>query len=75
MSLKHFHVVFITASALLAFFFAVWCLAAPAGESLDGGRVAAATVSAAVGIGLCLYESWFLKKMDQSASGAKRGVS
>jgi hypothetical protein len=63
MSLKSFHVVFISASALLAFFFAVWCLAAPAGEPLDGGHLAAATVSALVGIGLCFYEAWFLRKM------------
>jgi hypothetical protein len=67
MSLKHFHVVFISASALLAFFFAAWCLGSPAGEPAGGGRVAGAVASAAVGIGLCIYEAWFLKKM--------RGVS
>jgi hypothetical protein len=67
MSLKSFHVVFITASALVAFFFAVWCLTPQAREQLGGGRAAAAAVSALVGVGLCLYERWFLKKM--------RGVS
>jgi hypothetical protein len=67
MSLKSFHVVFISASALVAFLFAVWCLTPQASEQLDGGRLATATVSALVGIGLCLYEAWFLKKM--------RGVS
>jgi hypothetical protein len=79
MSLKHFHVVFISASALVAFLFAVWCLTAPAGEPLGGGRIAAAVCSVLAGIGLCVYESWFLRKMpprmDQSASGGKRGVS
>lgn len=79
MSLKSFHVVFISASALLAFFFAVWCLAAPADEPLGAGRVAAAACAVLAGIGLCVYEAWFLKKMpprmDQSASGGKRGVS
>jgi hypothetical protein len=79
MSLKHFHVVFISASALLAFFFAAWCLSIPAGEPIGAGRAAAAACAVLTGIGLCVYESWFLRKMasrvDQSASGGKRGVS
>jgi hypothetical protein len=55
MSLKGFHVVFVTASALLAFGFAAWLVAAD--------RPAAGAASVAAGIGLVLYEAWFLKKM------------
>jgi len=40
MSLKAFHVVFISASALLAFGFAFWCLSAPPPEA-GWGRLAA----------------------------------
>ena len=62
MSLKAFHVVFISASVLLAFGFAAWCLGgSPPGGG--GGRLAAALASVAVGLGLTGYEVWFLKKM------------
>jgi hypothetical protein len=61
MSLKGFHVVFVTASALLAFGFAAWCVAAA--PEPGKGRLAAAVASVAAGIGLILYEAWFLKKM------------
>jgi hypothetical protein len=62
MSLKAFHVVFISASALLAFGFAAWCLSALPPEA-GWGRLAAALASAAGGVGLAGYEAWFLKKM------------
>jgi hypothetical protein len=65
MSLKAFHVVFVTASALLAFGFAAWCFGAV--PEPGGGRLAAGAASVLVGIGLVGYEAWFLKKM--------RGVS
>ena len=61
MSLKGFHVVFVTASALLAFGFAAWCVAAVPEPGRAGSRPAAASV--AVGIGLVVYEAWFLRKM------------
>jgi hypothetical protein len=61
MSLKGFHVVFVSASALLAFFFAAWCIRAV--PQPGTGRLWAAAASAAAGIGLVLYEAWFLKKM------------
>jgi len=60
MSLKAFHVVFITASVLLAFFFAAWCLNV-AVENGPGWR-AAGVASAAIGLGLVAYEAWFLRK-------------
>lgn len=60
MSLKAFHVVFIGASVLLAFFFAAWCLGL--GE-VDGiGWRAAGVASAATGLGLVAYEAWFLRR-------------
>jgi hypothetical protein len=61
MSLKGFHVVFVSASALVAFFFAFWCVAAV--RDPGAGRVAAAVVSALAGVGLLAYEAWFLRKM------------
>lgn len=61
MSLKAFHVVFITASALLAFGLAAWCFGA--GEGEDPGRTAAGVASVAAGLGLAAYEAWFVRKM------------
>lgn len=62
MSLKAFHLVFIGASALLAFGFAAWCLMAGPAEA-GAGRLLAAGFSVAGGIGLVGYEAWFLRKM------------
>jgi hypothetical protein len=62
MSLKAFHVVFISASVLLAFAFAGWCLGA--GPVAAGWGWRAAGVGAlACGLALVGYEAWFLKKM------------
>jgi hypothetical protein len=60
MSLKAFHVVFVTASVLLAFGFAAWCVRGVADPST--GRLAAGAASILVGVGLIVYEAWFLKK-------------
>ena len=60
MSLRSFHVVFISASVLLAFFFAAWCLR-PGVEAGVSWRLAG-LVSAAFGLGLVAYEAWFLRK-------------
>ena len=60
MSLKAFHVVFITASVLLAFFFAAWCLGL--GEQDGASWRAAGIASAVTGLGLVAYEAWFLRK-------------
>lgn len=62
MGLKGFHVVFISASVLLAFAFAGWCLGAT-GEAASPGRLAAGIASLLAGLGLVAYEAWFLKKM------------
>jgi hypothetical protein len=75
MSLRAFHVVFIAASTLLAFFYATWCLVLGDREGL--GWRAAGAASAAAGLGLVAYEAWFLRKTapraSQSASGIVRG--
>jgi len=62
MSLKAFHVVFISASVLLAFGFAAWCLGGHP-EAGGGGGLVAALASVAGGLVLAAYEVWFLRKM------------
>jgi hypothetical protein len=63
MSLKAFHVLFITASSALAFGCGVWGLRKF--FSPDGGRgdLVFGLGSLAVGIGLIFYERYFLKKL------------
>ena len=61
MSLKAFHVVFVTASVLLAFGFAAWCFSASPEPGLGWQLTGAASVL--TGLGLVFYEAWFLKKM------------
>jgi hypothetical protein len=61
MSLKAFHVVFISASALLAFALAAWCFGT--GEGPDAGRTAAGIGAVMAGLALGAYEAWFVRKM------------
>jgi len=63
MSLKAFHLIFITASCALAFGCAVWALKdyfAPDGSPRD---LVFGLGSLAAGVGLVLYERYFLKKL------------
>jgi hypothetical protein len=60
MTLRAFHVVFVSASALVAFFFAFWCFRAAPSPGL--GWAATGATSAALGLLLLAYEAWFLKK-------------
>ena len=62
MSLKAFHIVFITASILLAFGFAAWSLMA---YSELGGRsfLIYGVGSTICGVGLVAYEVYVLKKL------------
>ncbi len=62
MSLKAFHIVFITAASALAFGFGVWSLRAY--SSADGFTqdLLFGVGSLAVGSGLLVYERYFLKK-------------
>ena len=61
MTLKAFPVVFIGASALLAFFFAAWCL--DSSPPPDTGRVVAGVGAIAAGLGLAAYEAWALRRV------------
>lgn len=63
MSLKAFHVVFITAASALAFGFGVWMLREyrlPAGNT---GDLVFGVSSLIVGAGLLVYERYFLRKL------------
>jgi len=62
MSLKGFHIVFITFSALLAFACGAWCLWV---NQLAGAPVylTGAIACFAASIGLVVYGVWFYKKM------------
>lgn len=64
MSLKAFHVLFITISVALTVYFAVWALNS---YRASGGAayIAIAALSLAVGAGLVVYELAFLKKTRQ----------
>ena len=62
MSLKAFHIVFITASVLLAFGVAAWSLV----NFSDGRRLTDLGFglgSASLGVGLVIYGRYFLKKL------------
>ncbi|MEO8503089.1 MAG: hypothetical protein ABI609_04245 [Acidobacteriota bacterium] len=59
MTLKSFHVVFISCSSALSFLFGVWILGNP--EFTGAPRLIAAIAAFAVGLGLIGYESWFLR--------------
>ncbi len=63
MSLKAFHLIFITAASALAFGFGGWLLRAyrsPEGTTSD---LVWAVASFGVGVGLLVYERFFLKKL------------
>ena len=62
MSLKAFHVIFITAASLLAFGFGAWMLRAYNEVQLRSDLIYG-IVSCAVGLGLLVYEGFFLKKL------------
>jgi len=62
MSLKTFHIIFITAASLLAFGFGIWMLKAYAAEGVRSDLVYGVS-SLVVGVGLLVYEGFFLKKL------------
>ena len=62
MSLKHIHVVFITAATALAVVFGAWCYGQWKADS-GVGMLAGALGSAAIAVGLLIYGRWFLVKM------------
>lgn len=63
MSLKAFHLVFITASSALAFGFAVWELRIYWSPTGALGNLLFGVGSVLAGIGLLVYERYFLKKL------------
>ena len=62
MSLKGFHIVFITLSSLLALGFGIWCLKANETQ-VDTTYLVLGVLSFATGGLLILYGGWFLRKM------------
>ena len=59
MDLKSFHVVFIVCATALAFLVGVWVLGA---SGLSGApRLLGGLGAFAVGVGLIVYEAWFLR--------------
>ena len=63
MSLKAFHVIFITASSVLAFGFGAWLLSGYRGPDGTTSDLLFGITSLAVGVGLLVYERFFLKKL------------
>lgn len=63
MSLKAFHVVFITAASALAFGVGVWMLRAYRGPEGVTNDLAFGIASLIIGAGLLVYEGFFLKKL------------
>ncbi|MEW6160617.1 MAG: hypothetical protein AB1813_24570 [Verrucomicrobiota bacterium] len=63
MSLKAFHIIFITASTLLAFGFAAWALRNFLGPEGTRTDLIYAIGSGVAGIGLIVYGRYFLKKL------------
>jgi hypothetical protein len=63
MSLKAFHVIFITASSALAFGFGVWSLKNYFSTEGVGMDLVYGIGSFVAGIGLIVYERHFLKKL------------
>ena len=62
MSLKAFHVIFITAASLLAFGLGAWMLRAYQAEGVKSDLIYGVT-SLVVGLGLLIYEGFFIKKL------------
>ena len=63
MSLKAFHIVFVTLSSALSFAFAGWALGAGGGEST--AYKAAGFAALALGAGLIAYGFWFWRKINR----------
>ncbi|KAB2650387.1 MAG: hypothetical protein DVB33_04765 [Verrucomicrobia bacterium] len=62
MSLKAFHLIFITAASLLSFGLGWWMLRAYADSGMKADQIYGVT-SIGVGMALLLYEAFFIKKL------------
>ena len=63
MSLKAFHVIFITISSLMLFGFGAWMLREYRGPEGMGSDLAWAVSGIVSGVSLLIYEGFFLKKL------------
>ncbi|MEO7166483.1 MAG: hypothetical protein ABI787_02965 [Spartobacteria bacterium] len=63
MSLKGFHIVFITFSTLLAFGIGIWCLWINSMGTTTTGYLTGAICSFAAAVALIVYGCWFWRKM------------
>ncbi|HEX5220781.1 MAG TPA: hypothetical protein VFZ59_14525 [Verrucomicrobiae bacterium] len=63
MSLKAFHVIFITSSSLMLFGFGAWMLRAYRGPEGVTGDLAWAVAAIVAGLSLLVYEGFFLRKL------------
>jgi len=63
MSLKTFHVIFITLASLMLFGFGGWMWRAYRGPEGAASDLAWAIAALAAGVGLLVYEGFFLKKL------------
>ncbi|HXT19438.1 MAG TPA: hypothetical protein VN923_01685 [Thermoanaerobaculia bacterium] len=67
MSLKAFHVIFISAAVVLAVWLGVWAWGQRQAAG-DGGFTALAIGAFAAAAGLVVYEAWFLRKTRKVSS-------
>ena len=63
MSLKALHIIFVTASTLLAFGFAAWLMNEHLTNGASVNYLVFGIVSALTGVGLIAYGRFFLKKL------------
>lgn len=63
MSLKAFHVIFITVSSLMLFGFGAWMLRAYRGPEGASSDLVWAVLAVLAGVSLLVYEGFFLKKL------------
>ena len=63
MTLKAFHILFISVSILLTFFVGVWCLTADYPAENRVAQLSLGVLSFAAAAGLLWYGGWFLKKL------------
>ncbi len=61
MTLKSFHILFITLAALTNFMFCFWTRTTPV-EGVTPGLRMVGVLAALIGGGLCVYGVWFVKK-------------
>ena len=74
MSLRIFHIVFVTVSSLMSFVFGGWCWRYAAANQSGGYRLLGAAAFG-VGVALIVYGFWFWKKIKTIGDGQGGGGS